>query len=450
MKRITTAVSVILASTSTLFSQLPFAGNGTVGYSGDGGPATNASLNIISYLTTDATGNFYISDLGNYDVRKVNAPGIISTYAGNQTGGFSGDGAAATSAQLQYNRIVKTDLAGNLYILDQSGARIRKVSPAGMITTIAGTGSNGFSGDGGPATSADINATDMVLDAAGNIYIVYNTVVRKINTAGIITTIAGTGVYGYSGDGGPATAAMLGDAYSLGIDNAGNLYVTNEGAGRIRKISTSGIISTYAGTGTPGYSGDGGNATMANIRFNSGMISLSGGRISFNSANELCFIAFSSLGSVNIRKISSTGVISTVLDSTYFTNTGGELAYIHIDSGNNLYFTSARNFCGIDYIPGSPIYKISLNSESTGIEAMDFNNTLAKVYPVPNHGIFTIETALTEQASYDILDIKGQLVYSNVLNDPKTKADLSHLAAGTYIMNIKGNGVTVKKTLLIN
>lgn len=132
----TLALSVMVGSLSA--QVVPFAGNGIIGYSGDGGPASQASLNMVAHATSDASGNFYISDVGNYDIRKVNAAGIISTYAGSQVPGYSGDGGAATLATLSGNTINKLDAAGNLYILDQYGTRIRKVTPSGTITTIAG------------------------------------------------------------------------------------------------------------------------------------------------------------------------------------------------------------------------------------------------------------------------------------------------------------------------
>lgn len=446
--------SVVLKSLSSQVT--PFAGNGSIGYSGDGGPASQASLNRIAHATSDASGNFYISDIGNYDVRKVNTPGIISTYAGSQVTGYSGDGGASTLATLGGNTINKLDAAGNLYILDQYGNHIRKVTPSGMIATVAGaahtsTVNSGYTGDGGPAVSAEIAASDMAVDGAGNIYICQfnNHVVRKITPSGIITTIAGNGTMGFSGDGGLATAAQLYMPVSLELDNAGNLFVMDVGNNRIRKVNTSGVITTYAGSGNSGYSGDGGAATSGDLRF-AGLILITGGRIAFNTSNELCFIAFSTTQKINIRKVSGSGVLSTVVDSTSFTGLGNDLAYIHIDQSNNLYFTSATNFCGVDYIPGAPIMKLSLNPGSTtGVEAMDFDNRLVSLYPLPSAGILTLKTNLLKDASVSIVEIGGKEVYSASLSQAETKLDLSHIANGTYIARISGNGVTITKQLLV-
>jgi sugar lactone lactonase YvrE len=250
------------------------AGNGTPGFSGDGGPATNASLASPTGVAVDAAGNLYIADAGNDRVRKVSASGTITTVAGTGTPGFSGDGGPATGAGLVYPSGVAVDAAGNLYIADTYNNRVRKVSASGTITTVAGNGTPGFSGDGGPATNASLaSPSGVAVDAAGNLYIADpdNSRVRKVSTSGTITTVAGNGTPGFSGDGGPATNASLFNPSGVAVDAAGNLYIADTTNSRVRKVSTSGTITTVAGNGTPGFSGDGGPATNASLVYPSGV-----------------------------------------------------------------------------------------------------------------------------------------------------------------------------------
>jgi trimeric autotransporter adhesin len=240
------------------------AGLGTAGFSGDGGQATSAQLNYPFGVAVDGQGNLYIADQVNQRVRKVSG-GIITTVAGTGTAGYSGDGGQATSAQLNYPVGVAVDGQGNLYIADQVNQRVRKVS-GGIITTVAGTGTAGYSGDGGQATSAQLDGPrSMAVDGQGNLYIAdtSNYRVRKVS-GGIITTVAGTGTAGFSGDGGQATAAQLNFPEGVAADGQGNLYVADQSNQRVRKVS-GGIITTVAGTGTAGFSGDGGQATSAQL-----------------------------------------------------------------------------------------------------------------------------------------------------------------------------------------
>ena len=238
---------------------------------GDNGPAVHAELNRPQSVAVDREGNVYIADYVNHLVRRVDPSGTITTIAGTGRPGFSEDGVPAVQTPLDNPRSVAVDSAGNVYIADHS-ARVLRVDPSGTITTVAGTGQfrggETFSGDGGPALQADLNPFSAVaVDGAGNIYIVesaYNRIYR-VDPSGTITTIAGNGLWGFSGDGGPALQAGLNDPVAVAVDREGNVYIADYRDHRIRKIDSSGTIATFAGTGVPGFSGDGGPAVQAEL-----------------------------------------------------------------------------------------------------------------------------------------------------------------------------------------
>ncbi len=321
---------------------ITIAGTGTAGMTGDGGPATAATIrgSGIAY----SSGNLYIAAANNYKIRKIDSFGIISTFAGTGISGYSGDGGPATAAHIGgLGYTVGADASGNVYIPDDY--RIRKVSPSGIITTIAGTGINGFTGDGGPATAARIGMSQgIALDRIGNIYITMylQNIVRKIDTAGIITTIAGNLTSGFSGDGGQATAAQLKGPSGVGVDSAGNIYINDQLNYRFRKVNTSGIISTVGGVGTVGYSGDGGLATAAQInQVFSTIVDTTGNVFVPDMLNN------------RLRIINPAGVISTFCGNGTpgFAGDGGPLsgAVIHSpnaitkDPAGNIYFVDGGN-----------------------------------------------------------------------------------------------------------
>ncbi len=278
------------------------AGTGTRGSGGDSGPATQAQFYSPTGIAIDASGIIYVADKINNRIRKIAANGIIMTIAGTGSYGFSGDGGPAISAQLAYPTDVYVSPTGELLIADLGNRRVRKIAVDGTITTVAGNGISGFSGDGGMATSASFQSPNgLTSDADGNLYIAdsFNNRIRKVDANGIITTIAGNGAIGSAGDDGLATQAAIGSPSYLTFDASGVLYVT-QASGWIRRIDTNGVISTIAGTGTVDFSGDGGPATQATLNNPAG--------IRVNAAGD---IVVADKGNYRVRRISG-GTISTI------------------------------------------------------------------------------------------------------------------------------------------
>ncbi len=338
------------------------AGNARLGYSGDGGPATSAQLAAPWGVAADASGNLYIADALNNRIRKVSTNGIITTVAGNGTAAYSGDGGPATQAALNSPLNVLVDASGNLFIADYSNNRIRKVSPKGIITTIAGGGS-ADPGDGGLATSAVIaNPIGMAFDSSGNFYVANRQRMRvqKITPDGIITTVAGNGVAGSSGDGGQATNAELYLPTGIAVDSAGELFIADFGNHLVRKVSASGVISTLASVSAPAgvaldasgnlYIADQQTSRIQKVSANgantiaagNGIASFSGdgGPASAAQLNLPSSVAADAAGNVyisdflnrSVRKVSPDGTINTVpgLNLVY----PGALA---VDAAGNLY-----------------------------------------------------------------------------------------------------------------
>jgi len=393
------------------------AGNGTGGFSGDGEAAAYAELQGVQYVAVDGSGNLFIADTGNNRIRKVSANGIITTLAGTGTAGYSGDGGPAANAQLQTPQGVAVDGAGNVYIADGNNNRVRKVSSAGIITTVVGAGTGPGNGDGGPAASGQINGPlGVALDAAGDLFIAeyYGSRIREVSK-GIINTVAGTGAQ-FSGDNGAAPSAQLASPGGIAVDASGNLFIDDgtarlrkvaangiittvagngiccqggttggvpatstsvndgrvavDGSGNlyitdffsaVRKVSTNGIITTIAGNGTTGFAGDGGPATSAEL-------GLSPNGVAVDTSGNV-FIA--DTGNNRIRKVSTTGIITTLagngtagLAGDGGPATAAELSYplgVAVDASGNVYIADTNNNSIRKVSPGGIITTLAGN-----------------------------------------------------------------------------------------
>jgi PKD repeat protein len=426
------------------------AGTGWSGYSGDGGAATSAKLNLPWGVCVDASGNVYIADRNNSVVRKITvSTGIITTIAGNGTFGDSGDGGLATNASIYLLSGICLDASGNIYFSDNYNHKIRKVTIAtGIINSIAGTGIAGYSGDGGNAIYAQLNTPNGVsIDAIGNIYIAdaVNYCIRKINSStGIISTVAGNGIPGFSGDGGIATSAQM-SPNGVFVDFAGNIYLGE--LARVRKITAStGIINTIAGNGILGFSGDGGNAINAQLK-NASVVSVdqSGNLFIADQTNR------------RIRKVSNNqpycdfnySINNMVVD---FTRTNSNCTSFIWDFGNGNTSTINPNPIVTYATPGTyspcfqcntPVYCLSCiniavpgNSTggTTGIVKLNDKSSIT-VYPNPSSDFITIENGKLS-TTYIILNPIGQTVLSGKLTSEKTTIDIVPLPSGIYLLQI--------------
>ena len=273
------------------------AGNGTLGFSGDGGPATKAGIGIPPDVAVDGAGNLYIVDRNNNRIRKVDTSGTISTFAGNGSSDFSGDGGPATSAALFLPIAVAVDGAGNVYIADGGSNGLRKVNTSGTINSV-------------PVISSFLSRIaspgGMTVDSGGNVYIsdLNGSAIYKLDKAGVLATVAG-GAFGFSGDGGPATKAALHFPSGVAVDSAGNIYFADKGNNRVRKVDTKGVITTFAGTGTAGFSGDGGPTANAKLGLN---LTETFQGVAVDSAGDV-YIADPQNN--RVRMVNASGIIST-------------------------------------------------------------------------------------------------------------------------------------------
>lgn len=415
-------------------------GTGVTGSNGDSGPATAAQIMIDNGIYVDNAMNVYLGGTEN-KVRKINgATGIITTIAGTGTAAYSGDGGPATAAEINSSCGLTMAPDGNIYFSDVMNRRIRKINTTtGIITTVAGGGTGGLI-EGGPATAeSTLLPTAVKFDNLGNMYIADcgGGRIRKVNSMGIITTFAGNGSFASYGDGGPATAAGINNPYDFCFDAAGNMYISDELGHKIRKVSsTTGIITTIAGTGTSGYSGDGTAATGAMIT-NPLSICLD------HSGN----LIFSDCENNRIRCINlSTGIISTV--------SGDGLA---IDEGDGGPATAARLnhpealFCdtlGRIYI-GCEFYRVRRidNGGTTGV--MTEQPFISSLYPNPSTGTFHVTFPGAALRDLVITDVAGREIWHSRCNEKEITLDLNNQPDGFYQLKVaNGNKVNSQKIVV--
>jgi len=434
---------IFIIATFLIFSTKSFAQNistlygTTEGYSGDGNLAVNAQFDGPTDLTYDTNGNLFFVDGQNSVVRKIDTNGIISTIAGNGTPGYSGDGGLATEAQLYVPYGIVFDSNNNLYISEIGNNVIRKIDANGIISTIAGNGIQGYFGDGGLATDAQLYGPfGITFDNNNNLYIGerYNNVIRKIDTNGIITTIAGNGTEGYSGDGGLATSALLYGCRSVTFNDNGDLYIADGNNHVIRKIDTNGIISTIVGNGIQGYSGDGDLAINAQINYPRIVI--------FDNYDNFYF---SESSSHVIRKVDNTGVITTVAGNgtSGYSGDGGIATNAQLkapfgmildskDAGGNLIFSDNNN---------NVIRKIDnlIIDNTLKVEKLTNVNDL-KIFPNPSHNYIYI-SGLSKRKNYCIYNTLGSEIKKGVISEGEN-ISINNFSNGLYFLKLdKGNTI---------
>ena len=405
------------------------AGIGVQAFSGDSGLAVNAGLFAPYDIALDGSGNYYIADGYNNRIRKVNSAGIITTIAGRDTAGYNGDNILAINAQLYRPAGITCDHAGNIYFADAFNNRVRKINTAtGIITTIAGNGSSIYNGDDIAADSAGVyNPHRVAIDTAGNIFITDwgNHRIRKVNTAGVITTIAGTGIAGDNGDNGPADTAEIDEPYGIAVDNSGNIYFADLAKNKIRAINAGGTIITIAGTGAYGFAGDGGAVDTAEFKNPSG-------------------IAVDAIGNIyiadglnqRIRKVTvSTGVITTIAGNGIHGYTGdhglainAEMADpvgITLDAAGNIYVVDFGNNC-IRYI-----------TAPDAVSSITQVREKCSVYPNPCKGVITLFISSTdnEQAEIRITNISGEEI-KKITVHTNEQVRIGQLPEGVYILSV--------------
>jgi hypothetical protein len=416
-----------------------FAGTGTAGYSGDGGQATNAQINNPIAIAVDTAGNVYVGEQGSWVVRKITPSGIITTIAGTGVSGFSGDGGPATAAQIGSPTGIVVRDNGDIYIAHHGGYRIRKVNSAGIISTVAGGGTDAWT-EGIPATNAQLGQWGIAIDLAGNIIvadIVYNRI-RKINTSGIINTIAGLGATAFSGDGGPASLAGLNAPQGICVDVAGNIYIYDNNNLRIRKINTAGIISTIAGTGTAGFSGDGGQATAAQINHGVALTTDGFGSLLIGDGNN-----------VRVRKINlSTGIITTVAG-------GGSSGLGDGGSATAASLTLPAGICvgrnGNIYIADKNNSRVRMVRSTTGVENTDNAAHEISIYPNPCNGTFnvTINAPIEHIVNVTISNMAGETIYQTIGSAKESVKIALDAPPGAYLVSIASLYGAASKLLII-
>jgi trimeric autotransporter adhesin len=416
------------------------AGNGVQGFYGDGGAATSAEFYFPSGLVCDDTGNVYIADSWNARIRKFSvSSGIITTIAGNGANTLTiHSGSPATSTPLGWTFCLVMDSHFNIYFSEKGNAVQEIIDSTGILITVAGNGytgewyhQGGYSGDGGPATAAEMyGPTGVALDDSNNIYIADggNSVIRKVTAStGIINTIAGIGeVSGYSGNDGPATAAELYEPQGICIDDSGNLYIADENEVIREVVLSSGIISTVAGSGIAGYSGDGGVATAAEF--------LSPADVRFDTFHNM----YISDGSNRIRMVSAnTGIISTIAgdETAGYSGDGGLATNAELNGPGGMAFDGVGNLYFADEV-NNRIREVTYDA-STGMNELITKSEDVRVFPNPNNGIFNLYLSnISNKCNIEVFNYLGENIYTAKINSGNTEINLGGQPNGVYLYRV--------------
>ncbi len=486
MKKIT----LFLALTGTLAANAQFiytfAGNGIQGFSGDGGTATRAEFFSPQGVAADRFGNVYISDSWNNRIRKVNRAGEISTVAGTYSSGYSGDGNQGILAELSLPSGLTADSIGNLYIADQYNFVIRKLSPFGVIRTIAGNGTQGSGGDSLYACQAQLNYPGAItLDKNGNLFIadqgnnkireaklvrdtVYyyslshremrgsffyaNQSIDFLQKNSLIVdtfkmfTVAGTGIPGYSNDGDSAITAEINIPSGVAVDTAGAVYIADYGNNCIRKVNRAGVISTIAGNGTAGFSGDGGPARAALLNGPTGLLLDAQGNLYISDANN-----------VRIRKINTSGIISTVAGNgtSGYSGDGAAALSAQLNLPGAMAFDSIGNLFFCDQ--GNNVIRVITAGSSTGISPLRAATDQLQAYPNPTSTLLNVSVFASRsgEAKLVFTNMLGQTLSSELIQVTSGKniytKDLSGFSKGIYLLQVvSDNGLSGRIKVEVN
>ena len=474
------------------------AGTGVGAFGGDNGPAISAKLWTPTKVAIYRN-DIYISDLGNYRIRKIDSLGVITTIAGTGVVGNTGDGGPGILAEL-YNPVriaintigdiyivgttrvrkvnksgiissvdsgygstgIAVDASNNLLIGDNSDFQVFQLTPSGIRTTIAGTGATGFGGDWGPATLAQFNSPyGIAVDDTGNIYVadMLNHRIRKINTSGIITTIAGTGIAGYNGDGGRADTTELNQPCDIAVDHSGNIYISEHASQRIRKINPSGIINTVAGNGTIGFSGDSSDATLAQLSYPDGIAVDGCGNLFIadhgnNRIRKVTYPPILTVPSISLSGIASEPVGSTVTVNATVTNAGSSYEIYWMNHGMEFTTTTVpyvtyTKMAGIDTITAKVVptgygcwdstvssgWVVNVNTE-TSPQPSPKEREVLRTWPNPARVNLILSVA--EGISHvDVCDLLGQVLISKDYNATEVTISTELLPAGVYVVKVR-------------
>jgi sugar lactone lactonase YvrE len=395
------------------------------GYGPDTAVATTSKLNYPAGVAIDKSGNLYIADANNNRVRKVTTAGIITTIAGNGKAGYGGDGRAATGAQLKYPTDVAVDEAGDVYVTDYGNSRIRKITSSGIISTVAGNGTIGVAGDGGPAYAAQLHdPAGIAVDADGNLYIAdkYNYRVRKIDRQGVIMTVAGNGYAGWEGDRGVATNARLNNPAGVTIDADGNLYIADRGNHCIRKVTPKGIITTIAGIGVQGFSGDDGAATAAKLNQPTSV-----------TVDKMGNVYIADLGNNRIRKVDQNGVISSIVGGPVGAGgDGGPARKASVNFPTSIVADSLGNLLIAD--AGNHKVRI-IQNKSWNMASTHQHTEPMKVYTYPGKGVMAISLNHTAPGVKIVIsDMAGRILETLKMDDANLLMTKNVYEQGTYLV----------------